>query len=291
MNILEALHWAEKQIRATHDKKKNTGHNAKLDAQVLLAYVLEKPSSFLFAHFDQTLNETQEHSFQKLVERRTNHEPVAYILGKKEFFGRDFTVNPSVLIPRPDTESMIEIVLGSGISFSTIIDIGTGSGAIAVTLAAELGQPIIAIDIDTDALHIAAHNAKQNKVDHLISFLHGDLLEPYYQKNIIDSGHTLITANLPYLPVSFSQSMDPDVTEYEPNKALYAGVNGLDLYDALLRQIKGHRNKFNKLEVLAEIDASQKHSLPNLIKQYFPEAKIEIHKDLTGRERVIQCFL
>jgi release factor glutamine methyltransferase len=85
--------------------------------------------------------------------------------------------------------------------------------------------------------------------------------------------------------------MDPDVTEYEPNKALYAGVNGLDLYDALLRQIKGHRNKFNKLEVLAEIDASQKHSLPNLIKQYFPEAKIEIHKDLTGRERVIQCFL
>ena len=117
--------------------------------------------------------------------------------------------------------------------------------------------------------------------------MQGDLLAPYLDKNIRESGRTLILANLPYLPVHFSQVMDPDVADYEPSKALYAGINGLDLYEALLRQIAQHRDQFGDIELLMEIDPSQSRTLPRLIQQLFPAAKISVQPDLGGNDRVV----
>jgi len=289
MTILEALNWAQQQLKSTADEKCIMQANPMLDAQVLLSSCLNKPTSFLFAHGEEELTPRIIETYQRFVERRKRHEPIAHILQKKEFFGRPFFVNQFVLTPRPETELIIEHALETVTPESTLIEIGTGSGAIAVTLASETGQPIIATDIDPQALSVAARNAQDHNVDHLISFLHGSLLEPYIEKNIHESGHGIIIANLPYLTPTQWELSDPDVKQYEPKHALVGGIDGLDLYDQLLQQIKTHRKLFpTDLNLYFEIDPRQERSIQSLILEIFPNASIEILKDLSRQPRIVK---
>ncbi len=283
MNIIEALNWAQGQLL---DNKENP----KLDAQVILAHILGKGTAYLFAHGDDELTSSHIESFQRLIDRRARHEPVAYLIGKKEFYGRDFTVNPHVLIPRPDTECLVDLAKTLITPTTLIIDVGTGSGAIALTLAAETGRPAVAIDLSASALAVAKLNADNLKLNHLVAFFEGDLLTPLLRASAGESlgTHAVITANLPYISTRQYDALEPNVKAYEPAGALVSGIDGLDHYDRLFSQIKLNRHSLpSKLDVLIEIDPSQKTSAPALIKSHFLQSKTFVHNDLTGRARII----
>ena len=292
MTILEALNWAQIQLKSTAEQKRIMQANPMLDAQILLSNSIGKPTSYLFAHGEEELTPQIIEKYQRFIERRKRHEPISHILRQKEFFGRPFFVNQFVLTPRPETEIMIEQVLNTVKPESTLIEIGTGSGAIAVTLAAEVEQPIIAIDIDSQALSVASKNASSHEVEHLISFLQGSLLEPYIAKNIRESGHGIILANLPYLTPTQWELSDPDVKEYEPKHALIGGIDGLELYDKLLQQIASHRELFPAdLDLYFEIDPRQERSIQALILEIFPKAQIKIINDLNNQARIVKITI
>lgn len=290
MKIIEALNWAQEQLKATADEKQQSKLNPMLDAQILLSECLSKPTSYLFAHFDDELPAIAIDKFQRYVARRRRHEPVAYITGQKDFYGRRFRVNPAVLIPRPETEQIIDLALERLRDHSLVLDVGTGSGVIAVTLAAEQSAPVIAIDIAPDALAVARHNAASWQVEHQVSFLQGHLLEPFFDKNIHEQagGHALVIANLPYGKINIWPTLDPDVREYEPKVAIIGGVDGLDLYDQLLGQLRERRDQFpRETELLFEIDPSQELSASNLVREHFPEAEVQVLPDLAQKPRIV----
>lgn len=294
MTVLEALNWAQTQLKQTASEKILGEANPMVDAQILLAYTLGKPTSYLFGHFDDTLPEIVTTNFQRLVERRRRHEPIAYVIGEKEFYGRPLRVNENVLIPRPETEGLVELALKHMTDATTFIDVGTGSGAIAVTLAAESFQPVVATEMSSEALQVAKHNADLHEVAHQISFLQGNLLEPYFQTGVKlgENDHVLILANLPYLPDNHWHWLDPDVNHYEPQQALTAGVDGLDAYDKLLQQLVAARKQLpERCELACEIDPSQASHLPALARSYFPQAETQILKDLSGRSRIAHIQL
>ncbi|RMD52356.1 peptide chain release factor N(5)-glutamine methyltransferase, partial [Candidatus Parcubacteria bacterium] len=242
MTILEALNWGKKQLEHI------SSANPMLDAQILLSACLNKPTSYLFANFEEKIPIETTNKYQRFIQRRQRQEPVSHILGKKEFYGRTFYINPHVLTPRPETEILIEQALPFIDQKTAVIDVGTGSGAIAITLAAEKQIPVIAIDISRQALAIAKHNAEKEKVADYIAFLQGDLLQPIFVKKFnFHNKTTIITANLPYIPHKKWLNLDNDVKKYEPKIALVGGVDGLDYYDRLLQQLKNNRHKFDSI--------------------------------------------
>lgn len=182
-----------------------------LDCEILLAHVLKKPREFLYAHPNREVAENTKKKFEKLLRRRIKGEPIAYLISHKEFFGLDFYVDKRVMIPRPDTEALLEkIIKETKNKKITIVDVGTGSGCLAIALKKHLPQcEIIATDISKKALAVAGKNAKKHKVK--IEFLHGDLLRPLQEK--VD----LIVANLPYLPKNVSRKKN---LKFEPQLAL-----------------------------------------------------------------------
>ena len=293
VKIFEALTWADDTLKATL----STAQNPKVDAQVLLAFVVGKGTAYLFAHGDDVLTDAREEQFRRLVERRTNHEPVAYLLGNKEFYGRTFAVTHDVLIPRPDTETLVDTVISlisHDLSSSLIIDVGTGSGAIAVTLACETGRTVVAIDESAAALDVAARNAQKNGCADRVAFLHGNLLTPLMTESNGESlgEHVVIAANLPYIAQRQYNALDPDVKNFEPVRALVSGANGLDHYDALFTQLALRRNAFpKKLDVVIEIDPSQKLSAPGVVHKHFPHASTTVINDLAGKPRVVHVTL
>lgn len=276
MTVFAALNTAYEQI-------------PKLDAQVLLAHVLGKGTAYVFAHGDDPLLPQHEEQFFALVARRARHEPVAYILGKKEFYRRDFLVTPDVLVPRPDTEVLIDLARDLARDKSLIVDVGTGSGAIGVTLAAETSRPVVAIDESEAALAIAERNARGASVKHVL-FLRGHLLQPLIMESNGESlgEHLLVCANLPYISTEQYETLDADIRNYEPRTALVSGPDGLDHYRALFAQIAKWRLLLpQQLDILIEIDPSQKHSAQAMIRTTFPHAHITVHNDLAARARVI----
>lgn len=265
-----------------------------LDAEVLLANQLDVSKAWLFGHFDTELKDAQLETFRKAVERRLNHEPVAYITGEKEFYRRLFKVNRSTLVPRPETEQLIDETIATSNTTAKdsllFADVGTGSGAIAVTLAAEIGLPVIATDIDIGALTVARQNANAHDVADLIAFRRGNLLNPV--REILQSTddtyeHLVICANLPYL-ANHQWKEGQKELHFEPKTALVAGPDGLDAYWELFKQLQRHRSDFPKtVTVLLEIDPSQRESIKPLIKHRFPHTDMEIKNDLAGKARVV----
>lgn len=302
MTIIDALKWANNKL------KKAGVESPMLDAEILLAKTLGVKKSWLFSHFNDNLKFHLEEQFHILIERRTNREPVAYILGEKEFFSRTFLVNPFVLIPRPATETLVEkainIIKSSNPDRTLITDIGTGSGAIAVTLAAETQQNIIAIDIDQQAITVAKQNAIRHHVDGQIEFQHGNLIEPIIRlfKTLYKTKHQdvssiypfetlIICANLPYLKNGDRDILQSEV-QFEPQQALFSGSDGLDAYWELFKLLKTHRRILPRtIHIILEINADQTPPAEKLINHYFPTSEIEIFKDLQGNDRVIysQC--
>lgn len=280
--ILEALTWAGDLLKASGISK--------LDAQVLLAACIGKPTSFLFAHGEDIVTENVYVHFQRLVERRARHEPVAYLLQRKDFYGRTFFVNASVLIPRPETELLVDIVKSIATEASTIVDVGTGSGAITVTLALDTSSIVLATDTDASALAVASQNA-QNHGAH-VNFFQGHLFASI-ALHLPPPQHLVIAANLPYLTPWQVASLDADVKDYEPRHALVGGADGLALYDELFGQLKSYQHEASRqgmpvrIDAVIEIDPSQARSAPTLIASHFPQARIEVVNDLASRARFV----
>jgi len=299
MTIVELLEWGKETIKDHSDPKFKNLQSPTLDVEVLLAHALGITKPQLFSRLNFEVAPAQEELFRSFLDRRVNHEPIAYITGRKFFFGRAFDVNRSVLIPRPETETLIEEAIKIFKLYEEhdqkvrFIDVGTGSGAIAVTLAAETYKSVIATDISSEALAIAKKNADTYHALDRISFTQGNLLEPVIP--ILEEtkpDHTIITANLPYLTTYQWTDTQPDVRDWEPKLALEAGYYGLDLYWVFFRQLLQYRGLFGQsCVVLCEIDPTQDSKLPHLIHEHFPKADIEVTNDLNGKPRVIRAII
>jgi release factor glutamine methyltransferase len=207
---------------------------ARLDAETLLLHALHQNRAWLLAHWEDEAEDEVAGAYDGLIARRETGEPIQYITGSSEFFGLPFSVGPGVLIPRPETEHLVEEVIRLASEFDAtplqFADIGTGSGIIAVAVANALPlAQISAIDSSAQALAIARDNARRNHLEARIQFFEGDLLTPL-------AGQTfhIIASNPPYIPTSESESLSVEVREHEPHSALFAGEDGLDLYRRLI---------------------------------------------------------
>ncbi|WP_263350093.1 peptide chain release factor N(5)-glutamine methyltransferase [Acidicapsa acidisoli] len=212
---------------------------ARRDAETLLLHLLGQNRAWLLANWDTAASVETQAALRGLIARRSSGEPIQYITGAAEFFGLPFAVAPGVLIPRPETEHLVEEVLRLATQFASpaihIADIGTGSGAIAVALAHSLPEAhISATDISPDALAVARANAAQNHVADRISFLEGDLLAPLKGRSF-----SIIASNPPYVPLRDSDSLSVEVREFEPHSALFAGQDGLNIYRRLIPEARG----------------------------------------------------
>ncbi len=265
-------------------------HGEAREAEILLAHVLGISREEALAHDERQVPASVLSRYRRLLDRRGRHEPVAYLTGRKEFFGLRFAVNKHTLVPRPETEMLVETAIQElkTSSQQLVIDVGTGSGAIAVSIAKNAPEAtIIATDISKPALMVARRNAAANGVEDRIIFVEADLLRgqtPYYSKKGSAPFSPIITANLPYIPTADWRKCMPDVKNFEPRRALDGGVDGLRLYDKLFRQIIAL--KIAPAAIICEIDPGQKKTFPRLAKQYFPGASAEIKSDLAGRARI-----
>ncbi len=227
MTLKERLQQSKAQLRAGPHPER-----ARADAELLLLHLLGKDRAWLLTHLDEEFAEDEAGIYAQLLGRRKSGEPIQYIIGSTEFYGLSFRVTPEVLIPRPETEHLVEKVLkvAAGFEEPRIVDVGTGSGAIAVALARELPQAsVTAIDLSAPALAVARRNAELNGVSSCIRFLSGDLLEP-----VAGEFFEMVVSNPPYVPATDRVSLAVEVREHEPAMALFAGDDGLDVYRRLI---------------------------------------------------------
>lgn len=203
---------------------------ARLDALVLLEDCLVRDRAFILAHSDGELTDEQLEVLASQLARRKHHEPLAYIRGKTEFYGRDFLVNSHVLEPRPESEAIIDCLKQLAPAEAVIADIGTGSGALAITAKLELpASKVLAVDVDPKCLEVARQNATRHAVE--LQFMSGSLLEP-----LKDARPDILLCNLPYVPDDFQINK---AATHEPDLALFGGPDGLDLYRQLFKQTEG----------------------------------------------------
>jgi len=246
--ISQILNWATETLQKTNI------NSANLDAEILLFSILKKDKSFIFTHPELELTKTQTAKHKRFIARRAKGEPVAYILGQKEFFGLDFVVNKNVLIPRPETELMADEVVKlvskypvSKCQSFLFIDVGTGSGCIPISVLNELrimnyelSIKTIATDVSVAALKVAQKNARRHGLTKKIKFIKSNLLEKIHNSlYIIPNSKIVITANLPYLPDKIYKENYTNL-KFEPRLALVAKKNGLALYEKLLKQVAGY---------------------------------------------------
>ena len=273
---------------ATKILQKNKLSSPALDAEVLLSFVIKKQKEFLYAHSEKKLTAAQFLKFKKLIARRSKHEPIAYIIDHKFFYGLNFFVDKNVLIPRPETETLVETVIDK--NPTAVVDVGTGSGVIAISLAYHLPKTkIFATEISPSAAKIAQKNILHHKVT--ITLLRGNLLEPFLKNlksKIKNLKSLIVVANLPYLKTRQWKKTLPEIKKYEPRQALDGGEDGLNYYRELLQQIELLITDYQlPITSIFEIDPSQKKTIAKLVNCRFPAAKIEIKKDLAGRDRVV----
>ena len=257
---------------------------ARLDAQVLLAHLLGKDRSWLFGHHEEPLSAGHAEAYTALIERRMGREPVAYLIGHREFYGIDLLVDPRVLIPRPETEMLVDAALDfleeRPPAAQRVIDVGTGSGAIALALA--LNAPdahITAVDLSADALSVAAANLARLDGRGQITLCQSNLLAA------VTGDADLIVANLPYIDSRSYAELDSTVRDFEPRLALEAGPQGLDAIACLLQQMPAHLA--NDGLALLEIGYNQSEWMARLIEQTLPAFHYQIHHDYQGHPRMV----
>lgn len=290
--------------------KKDNNKIDRLDHELLLSLISQKSREYIISHPEISLSFFQKIKLKNFINKRKHGLPLAYITGHKEFFGLDFLVNKQTLIPRPDTELMVELAIEKINRQSSIdnkqlilVDVGTGSGCIPIAILKNLSietiknLKVFATDISKSALNVAQKNAKKH--DAKVAFLHGNLLEPVLNlcKNSNNNatveqwGTLIITANLPYLTQAQFDA-EPSI-QHEPHSALVADNGGLSLYEEMLQQIKqlAISHKLPAINCLFEIDPSQSSRMSMLIQSYFPDSSIEIKKDLAGQDRIVTLTL
>ena len=277
MNLREIFNSAGETLMRTGSP------DAQLEAEVLIRHVLRIDRATFFRDLEQPVTDCDRERLDDLVNRRLNREPLNYITGLREFYGLDFEVSDSVLIPRQETELLVDTVISLARSRPKcemkICDIGTGSGAIAVSVAVNLpSAEVMAIDISQRALDIADANRRMHGVYNRVSLRLGNLLEP------VDWKPEIIVSNPPYIRRSDLSLLQPEIL-YEPSVALDGGPDGLEVIRGLLRQSSDKVSSTGA--ILFEIDSSQKDSARMLSREYFPNSEISILDDLSGNSRAI----
>lgn len=254
------------------------------ETESLLAFLLNKNREFLIAHPEIKISPVQCKKLRELEKKRLAGWSIAVLIGQKEFYSLNFKVDKNVLVPRPETEMIVDEILKTNIVSPLIIDLGTGSGAIIIALAKNLKldkAQFLAVDISSPALKIARQNAKLHKLNKKIKFYYGNLLLPILK--LLPGQNLIIAANLPYL--TKKQIIASPSIKREPKLALDGGTDGLKYYQALFEQLK--TIKYKSLELFIEIDPSQTSKIKTLAKKYFPPHILEIKKDLAGRNRLL----
>lgn len=274
--VADALKLATAQLQ-------HASATPRLDADLLLAHALGWSRTQVLAEARQPLGETEQAAFAALIARRQNLEPVAYITGHREFFGLDFVVTPATLVPRPETELLVELAVKWLREQNTddelrIADIGTGTGCIAIAIAVNTGSTttVLATDISPTALTVAAKNRELYRVQKRVQLLEGDLLAP------LDQSVDLLLSNPPY---TILYENDENVNRHEPRLALDGGMDGLNLYRRLLRDAPAKLAPGGAL--MLEIGTAQGAAVGSLAATAFPHAQIVIHRDLAGHDRVV----
>jgi len=274
MKVAEALRKARRALPASSDTSAS-------DARRLVAEAAGRPVTWVLAHPEAPMADDQLAWLSRATERCARGEPLAYILGWWEFYGRRFRVSPDVLIPRPETESLVDRALGflrAHPQAIDIVDVGTGSGCLAVTLAAEAPRVhVLAVDISAPALRMARANARSHRVENRLRWVQADLMTAFR------GAWDLLVANLPYIPQGRLGRLE--VSKHEPHLALEGGQDGMELLRRLVGAIPDvlRPGGFAALE----IDEGQGEALRSLVQARLPTSEVAIEQDLAGRERLL----
>lgn len=258
----------------------------RLDAEILLAHTLKCQRIDLYLNPDKPVQATERELFREYVKRRAAREPVAYIIGSKEFWSLEFLVDENVLIPRPETEELLGVVIErlSDIPNPLILDLGTGSGCISVVLARELSSAmIIAVDTSPKAINIARRNAENHSVSDRITFVHSHWFDAM-SGTITENSLTAIVSNPPYISRDQYETLQPEIVSYEPEIALVGGDDGLDAYRSIVGQ--SHRWLTRNGWVFFEIGDEQNSKVENILAEHHFKS-IESMKDASGRYRIV----
>jgi len=301
MTVLEGIQ------KSTEFLAKKDVESPRLQAELLLAHVLNLPRMKLYLNFERALKDSETDTFRELVKRRAQREPLQHIVGSTSFCGLEISVNRHVLVPRPETELLAEMGWSflSGISSqpATALDFGTGSGCIAIVLAAKVpGAVITALDVSNEALEVARQNAAKNNVADRVSFVQGDGLkslpgqksdsregdESHGQDARATTAFDLIVSNPPYIPTAEIATLDPEVRDYDPRGALDGGADGLDFYRRLAHEARPFLKPGGK--IMLEFGDSQGAAIRNIFngENWIVEG---IREDYTQRERILMATL
>lgn len=259
----------------------------RLDAEVLLSHVLKKERIYLYVHFDQPMEAEELAAYKELIKQRVNHVPVAYLLGQREFMGLNFKVTPATLIPRPDTEILVQAAVErlrvrEQCSFA---DIGTGSGAICLSVLSFVpGSSAVTVDISPEARAVAEENAENLGLSERIELFTGDLLEP-----VKDRKFTAILSNPPYIPEKDIEGLQEEVRCQEPYGALSGGQDGLDFYRRLCQEAPALLEEGGFMAF--EVGMGQARAVAELAEENPLITRSEILKDLAGIERVVIAYI
>ncbi|MFO7632887.1 MAG: peptide chain release factor N(5)-glutamine methyltransferase [Caldilinea sp.] len=262
---------------------------ARLDAQVILAHVLGVDRSWLFAHYEHVLTPEHADRYTELVVRRMAREPVAYLVNHREFYGIDLYVDHRVLIPRPETEMLVDQVLTEATFHSAqqliVADVGAGSGAISIAVAVNAPNTrVYALDVSADALEVTRRNVEAHCLGDRVTLLQSDLL------TVLPERADIVVANLPYVTSRDYKTLEPDVRNYEPTHALVAGPHGLDVIARLLPQLPDHCMPGGL--VVLEIGHNQGDVVMRLVEKMLPQVtQLELHRDYQGHDRVVSFQL
>jgi release factor glutamine methyltransferase len=258
---------------------------ARLDGEVLIAHALGVERIDLYLQFDRPLAEPLLTSIRSLVRRRGRGEPVAYITGEREFYSRTFAVTADVLVPRPETETLIEAVLARAprAPAGPLADLGTGSGCIAVTLAMELaGRDVVATDLSAAALDVAKGNVERHRTSERVRLVHGDWAEAF------EGPVAVAVSNPPYVTTAELSELPREVALFEPRMALDGGADGLDAYRRLLGSLSRRLLPGGLLAL--EVDPRRAEAVAGLVEKAFPGALAEMVADLGRRPRVVVAW-
>jgi release factor glutamine methyltransferase len=278
-HVLELLEWT------TGFFEKHNIPNPRLDAEVLLGHLLKKSRLQLYLHFDMPVFQDDLTVFRELIKKRIARTPLSYLTNHKEFMSLDFYVDERVLIPRPETEFIVETILKTKEDTpQRLLEIGTGSGVIATALAVNMPEwEIIATDISNDALAVAEKNRDAHDCVERITLLHGDLFEPI--KTLQPARFNWIVSNPPYIMSGERDILSPDIRDYEPHIALFAGEDGLSIIRRLIAEAPNHLHPEGKL--IFEIGDKQAESVKALLDEQPTYQNYRFIKDYAGIERVV----
>ena len=260
--------------------------NARFDIEILIAFALQIDRLKVYLQFDRPLDSSELDLIRALVKRRVQHEPIQYITGKREFYGLPFRVSPSVLIPRPETEQLVELAIqylkGIPEEKRSVLDLGTGSGCIALSILKNLPCQVWAVDISENALNIALENAKELRLEGAVHWRQGNWFSALGGND--PDQFQVIVSNPPYIALNEENELAPEVKEFEPPEALFAGESGMDSYRDLAQSL-------NKRLVLGGIALIEMHSHRyESISKLFegPNLKGTLYPDLQGLPRILK---